>query len=205
GLLPYLRPDSTRISPKAHQHAREFITSRYGERYLPEAPPSYKSRKQAQDAHEAIRPTSMEFTPDRVARFLEPGELALYTLIWNRFIASQMAPAIYDQTAVDIPVGDYLFRANGQVLKFDGFQRVYMEGLDEKVDPQESANGESGDADRLLPPLKSGDVVKLLELKPEQHFTQPPPRFTQATLIKELEENGVGRPSTYASIMGTIL
>src|SRR5262249_49871139 len=205
GLITYMRTDSTRISPEAQRLARDFVTQRYGDRYLPEAPPVYKSRKQAQDAHEAIRPTSMEYTPERLSGFLEPAELALYTLIWNRFVASQMAPAIYDQTAVDIPIGRYLFRANGQVLKFDGFQRVYMEGLDEKSDPSETGNGESGDGDRLLPPLKPGDLLKLLDLLPEQHFTQPPPRFTQATLIKELEEKGVGRPSTYASIMGTIL
>jgi DNA topoisomerase-1 len=205
GLITYMRTDSTRISPEAQGHAREFITQRYGDRYLPDSPPVYKSRKQAQDAHEAIRPTSMAHTPDRVAKFLEPAELSLYTLIWNRFIASQMAPAIYDQTAVDIPIARYLFRANGQVLKFDGFQRVYTEGLDEKADPESTGNGEASESDRLLPPLREGDVVKLLELKPEQHFTQPPPRFTQATLIKELEEKGVGRPSTYASIMGTIL
>ncbi|MEW6267712.1 MAG: type I DNA topoisomerase [Thermodesulfobacteriota bacterium] len=205
GLITYMRTDSTRVSPEAQAHARDFVASRYGQQYLPKEPPVYRSRKQAQDAHEAIRPTSMEYTPERVERFLDPAELRLYTLIWNRFVASQMAPAVYDQTAVDIPVGEYLFRANGQVMKFDGFMRVYTEGTDEKAQERdESAEPDSAD-DRQLPPLKAGDHLKLLDLSPEQHFTQPPPRFTQATLIKELEEKGIGRPSTYASIMGTIL
>jgi DNA topoisomerase-1 len=205
GLITYMRTDSTRISPEAQGHAREFITAKYGDRYLPKEPPVYRSRKQAQDAHEAIRPTSMEYTPERVEKFLDPAELKLYTLIWNRFVASQMAAAIYDQTAVDIPLGEYLFRANGQVEKFDGFMRVYTEGVDEKAqDKDDAAEPDSAD-DRQLPPLAAGDRLKLHEIDPEQHFTQPPPRFTQATLIKELEEKGIGRPSTYASIMGTIL
>jgi DNA topoisomerase-1 len=203
GLITYMRTDSTRVSPEAQAHARDLITERYGPGYLPAEPPVYKSRKQAQDAHEAIRPTSVAYTPDRVAPFLESDELKLYTLIWNRFVASQMAPAVYDQTAVDIPIGEYLFRANGQVTKFDGFMRVYTEGIDDR-----SSDGEAGgenDDDRQLPPLAAGDVLDLLGVDPEQHFTQPPPRFNQAALIKELEENGIGRPSTYASIMGTIL
>jgi DNA topoisomerase-1 len=205
GLITYMRTDSTRVSPEAQGHAREFVTARYGEGYLPKEPPTYRSRKQAQDAHEAIRPTSMEYTPERVEPFLDPAELKLYTLIWNRFVASQMAPAIYDQTAVDIPVGEYLFRANGQVMKFDGFMRVYIEGTDEKPQERdETAEPDSAD-DRQLPVLSAGDLLKLVEVSPEQHFTQPPPRFSQATLIKELEEKGIGRPSTYASIMGTIL
>ena len=205
GLITYMRTDSTRVSPEAQGHAREYIQGKYGDRYLPKEPPVYRSRKQAQDAHEAIRPTSMEYTPERVEKFLDPAELKLYTLIWNRFVASQMSPAIYDQTAVDIPIGEYLFRANGQVEKFDGFMRVYTEGVDEKAqDKDADAEPDSAD-DRNLPPLASGDKLKLHEVTPEQHFTQPPPRFTQATLIKELEEKGIGRPSTYASIMGTIL
>jgi len=205
GLITYMRTDSTRISPDAQAHAREFITAKYGERYLPKEPPVYRSRKQAQDAHEAIRPTSMEYTPERVEKFLDPAELKLYTLIWNRFVASQMAAAIYDQTAVDIPLGEYLFRANGQVEKFDGFMRVYTEGVDEKAQEKDDAAEPDSADDRQLPPLKAGDRLKMHEITPEQHFTQPPPRFTQATLIKELEEKGIGRPSTYASIMGTIL
>jgi DNA topoisomerase I len=203
GLITYMRTDSTRVSPEAQAHARAFIAERYGDPYLPAEPPVYRSRKQAQDAHEAIRPTSMEHSPDRVAPFLEPDELKLYTLVWNRFLASQMAPAIYDQTAVDIPVGEYLFRANGQVTKFDGFIRVYTEGVDDRASDAESSA--EGDDDRQLPPLAAGDELRLHGLDHEQHFTQPPPRFNQAALIKELEENGIGRPSTYASILGTIL
>ena len=205
GLITYMRTDSTRVSPEAQNHARAHITERYGDRYLPKEAPVYRSRKQAQDAHEAIRPTSMEYSPERVAPFLEREELALYTLIWNRFIASQMAPAIYDQTAVDIPVGDVLFRANGQVMKFDGFMRVYIEGIDDKAREGEGGADAESDDERQLPRLKAGDKLRLLELLPEQHFTQPPPRFSQATLIKDMEEDGIGRPSTYASILGVIL
>jgi DNA topoisomerase-1 len=199
GLITYMRTDSTRISGEALAAARDWVKGRYGTEYLPESPNVYRSKKAAQDAHEAIRPTAMEYDPERVASYLERDELLLYTLIWNRFVASQMQPAIYDATAVDIEAGRCRFRANGQVLKFDGFIRVYTEGReDEQIDPEEEGEGQ-------LPPLTEGERVRLLELLPEQHFTQPPPRFTQATLIKELEEKGIGRPSTYASIMGTIL
>jgi len=203
GLITYMRTDSTRVSPEAQGYAREYVAEKYGDPYLPPEPPIYKSRKQAQDAHEAIRPTSMQYPPDTIAKYLEADELKLYTLIWNRFVASQMAPAIYDQTTVNIPIGEYLFRANGQVTKFDGFMRVYTEGVDEKA--AEGSEEEASDTDRQLPPLREGDVLRLHEILPEQHFTQPPPRFKQAALIKEMEEKGIGRPSTYASIMGTIL
>jgi len=201
GLITYMRTDSTRISGDAIAAARDFIGGRFGQEYVPEQPNVYRSKKDAQDAHEAIRPTSMEWPPDRVARFLDHDELALYTLIWNRFVASQMASAVYDATAVDIAAAKCRFRATGQILKFDGFIRVYTEGKD---DAQPRA-GEDDDGEGLLPSLVEGEVVKLQELLPEQHFTQPPPRFTQATLIKELEEDNIGRPSTYATIMGTIL
>ncbi len=204
GLITYMRTDSTRVSPEAQGHAREFIAEKFGDKYLPAKPPTYKSRKQAQDAHEAIRPTSMQYPPDVVAKYLEADELKLYTLIWNRFVASQMSHAIYDQTTANIPIGDYLFRANGQVTKFDGFMRVYTEGTDEKSS-DDSDDGEGAEGDRQLPPLAKGDVLQVHEILPEQHFTQPPPRFKQAALIKEMEEKGIGRPSTYASIMGTIL
>lgn len=200
GLITYMRTDSTRVSPEAQQQARSWIAARFGEQYLPEQPPVYPSKKGAQDAHEAIRPTSMEYTPERVAPFLKKDELALYTLIWNRFVASQMRPALFDQTSVDIAAGDALFRATGQVMKFDGFMRVYTEGRDD-----EARDEEEDEAERRLPPLRQGEVLRLHELVPQQHFTQPPPRFTQATLIKELEEKGIGRPSTYAAIMSTIL
>src|SRR5713101_4837822 len=193
------RLDAKARADEALAAARDYIQGRYGAPYLPESPQVYRSKKDAQDAHEAIRPTAMEYDPERVASHLDKDELALYTLIWNRFVASQMESAVYDATAVDVEAGACRFRATGQILKFDGFIRVYTEGRDdEQRDPEEEGEGQ-------LPPLVEGDRLRLLELVPEQHFTQPPPRFTQATLIKELEEKGIGRPSTYASIVGTIL
>ncbi len=199
GLITYMRTDSTRVSAEALAAVRDYIPTRYGKEYLPAEPNFYRSKKDAQDAHEAIRPTTMQWDPERLTSFLEKEELALYTLIWNRFVASQMASAVYDATSVDLQANTCRFRATGQVLKFDGFIRVYTEGQDD------AASTGDEDTEGLLPPLTEGETVKLLELVPEQHFTQPPPRFTQATLIKELEEKGIGRPSTYASIMGTIL
>jgi DNA topoisomerase-1 len=201
GLITYMRTDSTRISADAIAAVRDFVGERFGKDYVPEQPNFYRSKKDAQDAHEAIRPTAMEWTPERVAPFLQRDELLLYTLIWNRFVASQMASAVYDATAIDIEARACRFRATGQILKFDGFIRVYTEGRDDA----QPSGGEDDDAEGQLPSLTEGETVKLLELLPEQHFTQPPPRFTQATLIKELEEDNIGRPSTYASIMGTIL
>jgi DNA topoisomerase-1 len=201
GLITYMRTDSTRLSGDAIAAAREYIGTRYGADYVPEQPNVYRSKKDAQDAHEAIRPTGTQWDPERVAPFLEREELALYTLIWNRFIASQMASAVYDATAIDLEAGVCRFRATGQILKFDGFIRVYTEGRDDV-----QAQGDDEDAEEgQLPSLAEGERVTLLGLTPEQHITQPPPRFTQATLIKELEEDDIGRPSTYASIMGTIL
>ncbi|MGH7964279.1 MAG: DNA topoisomerase, partial [Candidatus Binatia bacterium] len=199
GLITYMRTDSPRISPEMTVVARTYIGDTYGDQYVPERPNVYRSAKAAQEAHEAIRPTSLDYTPERVASYLSREELNLYTLIWNRFLASQMTPALFEQTSVDITANTCIFRATGQVLRFDGFLRVYMEGRDEK------ANEEEDDDEKQLPPLNEGDHLQLLQLTPNQHFTQPPPRFTQATLIKELEEKGIGRPSTYASIMGTIL
>jgi DNA topoisomerase-1 len=203
GLITYMRTDSTRTAPEALQAVRELIGGRYGKEYLPAQPNAYASKKGAQDAHEAIRPTSMEYPPDRVASFLSKEELGLYTLIWNRFVASQMVPAVFDQTTVDIEAADTTFRATGQVMKFDGFIRVYTEGRDDE--PKKGEEDEDDESERRLPPLREGEPLRLHELTPEQHFTQPPPRFSQATLIKELEEKGIGRPSTYASIMATIL
>jgi DNA topoisomerase I len=196
GLITYMRTDSTRISNDALDAVRGYIGSRYGAEYVPEKPNVYKSKKSAQDAHEAIRPTSIDYDPERVAPYLSKEELNLYTLIWNRFVACQMAQARLEQTTVDIKAKKALFRATGQVVKFDGFIRVYTEGRDE---------ASTEDDERTLPALAEGDRLNLLALTPDQHFTQPPPRFTQATLIKELEEKGIGRPSTYASIMNTIL
>ncbi len=196
GLITYMRTDSPRVSDAALAAAREYIANRYGPQYLPQTPNLYKSAKSAQEAHEAIRPTALERDPDSVAPYLEKDALALYTLIFNRFVSSQMNPAVYDRTTVDIDAGEAVFRATGQVVKFDGFMRVYTEGMDEKSDDEEA---------ETLPAMTEGEVLKLLEFTPEQHFTQPPPRFTQATLIKELEEKGIGRPSTYAAIMTSIL
>ncbi|MFQ5916493.1 MAG: type I DNA topoisomerase [Candidatus Binatia bacterium] len=195
GLITYMRTDSTRVSTDAIQEARGFIQTQFGRGYLPGKPVVYRSKRGAQDAHEAIRPTSMEYTPERVRRFLRRDHFALYCLVWERFVASQMSPALFDQTAFDMRVGEGVFRATGQQLKFDGFMRLYSEGKDD--------DGEEKEA--MLPDLKAGDALKLLSLEPRQHFTQPPPRFTQAGLIRELEEKGIGRPSTYAGILSNIL
>jgi DNA topoisomerase-1 len=196
GLITYMRTDSVRVSEQALSEVRGYIEQRFGAQYVPDKPNYYRSAKSAQEAHEAIRPTSVGRDPESLARYLSRDELALYTLIFNRFVSSQMPPAVFDRTTVDITAGDELFRATGQVMKFDGFIRVYLEGVDEPAEDEEAAQ---------LPQLREGEVLKLLEFLPEQHFTQPPPRYTQATLIKALEENGIGRPSTYASIMSSIL
>ena len=195
GLITYMRTDSTRVSADALQEVRGFIRGKYGANYLPEKPVSYRSKKGAQDAHEAIRPTSMAHAPESVRRYLRRDAFALYSLVWDRFVASQMPPAVYDQTAFDIRVGEALFRATGQQLKFDGFMKLYIEGQDEEEEEKEAS----------LPNLDAGDALKLLGLDPRQHFTQPLPRFSQATLIKELDEDGIGRPSTYAQIISNIL
>jgi len=210
GLITYMRTDSTRISNDALNAVRQFIVGQYGKDYVPNKPNSYRSKKGAQDAHEAIRPTSLDYTPERVRRYLRRDAFQLYSLIWDRFVASQMVPAVFDQTAFEIPVREALFRATGQQIKFDGFMKVYIEGRDERA-PKENANGEddveedSQDTDGVLPDLQKGDALKLLSMDPRQHFTQPLPRYTQASLIKELDENGIGRPSTYAAIISNIL
>lgn len=204
GLITYMRTDSTRVSADALGAVRRFIEGQYGKKYVPEKPIAYRSKKGAQDAHEAIRPTSLEYAPERVRKYLRRDAFQLYSLIWARFVASQMVPALFDQTTFDIPVGESLFRATGQQLKFDGFIKVYMEGRDEKVEKDE-ADEEESDEEGTLPDLQAGDRLKLLSLKPAQHFTQPLPRFTQATLIKELDEKGIGRPSTYAAIISNVL
>ena len=195
GLITYMRTDSPRVSDQALESVRNHIEARYGKDYVPEKPNFYKSGKQAQGAHEAIRPTAVERDPESIARYLDKDALALYTLIYNRFVSSQMTQAVYDRTTVDIESADAIFRATGQVMKFDGFMRVYIEGQDDTADDEEGT----------LPLLNEGETLKLEGLDPEQHFTQPPPRYTQATLIKELEEQGIGRPSTYAAIMTSIL
>jgi DNA topoisomerase-1 len=202
GLITYMRTDSTRISDDALTEARELIGVKFGPQYIPAAPNVYKSKKDAQDAHEAVRPTSAMRAPDDVAAFLAEDQLKLYRLIWMRFIASQMNPAVFDQTTIDLSSKglsgvDYTFRATGSVMKFDGFLAVYEEGKDAKDE-------EDDELKHKLPAVAQGEELKLRALKPEQHFTEPPPRYTEATLVKKLESDGVGRPSTYASILSTI-
>jgi DNA topoisomerase-1 len=198
GLITYMRTDSTRVGKEAQDEARELILNKYGKEYVPEKPPVYASAKSAQEAHEAIRPTSVLHEPDAIKQFLQPDQYKLYKLIWNRFVASQMNPAIIDQTSVDVSAGGYTFRATGSIVKFPGFMAVYMEEKSEDEAPSEE-NGEA-----LLPPLTEGETLKLVKLDPKQHFTQPPPRFSEALLVKTLEEKGIGRPSTYAAIISTI-
>lgn len=205
GLITYMRTDSVRIEPGALGAVRDFIVLQYGKEYIPAEPNVYKSKKSAQEAHEAIRPTSLEFSPDRIQHYLEKDEFRLYQLVWNRFVASQMNPAIYDQTAVDVLAKDkqghdQRFRATGSVLKFAGFTAVYMEGSE---DAEKAADAESEHALKL-PAIQVGDLVTREKIDPSQHFTQPPPRFTDASLIRDLEEKGIGRPSTYASILSNI-
>jgi DNA topoisomerase-1 len=202
GLITYMRTDSTRISGEAVEEVRAHIQARYGVEYLPENPRFYKTKKKAQDAHEAIRPTYFDHTPEKVKKHLSRDQHRLYTLIWNRFVACQMAHAVIDQTRVEITALRYLFAATGSVVRFQGFMAVYTEGIDETEAEKEEAEKE--DAEKRLPELNEGEVLKLLALTPGQHFTQPPPRFTEASLVKELEENGIGRPSTYAAILSTI-
>ncbi len=202
GLITYMRTDSTRVSNDALDEVRTMITDRYGAEYRPEKPNVYKSKKGAQDAHEAIRPTSAMRSPDQVEKFLEEDALKVYRLIWMRFVASQMSPAVFDSTTIDVATtgkdkNAYLFRATGSVPKFDGFLKVYEEGKDAKDEDDEEAKAK-------LPAVTEGEALKFKSIDPEQHFTEPPPRFTEATLVKELEASGVGRPSTYASILSTI-
>src|SRR5436190_2500485 len=196
GLITYMRTDSIRVSETALGELRGFIQGQYGENYLPEKAVHYRSKKDAQDAHEAIRPTDVTRTPDSLASYLKPEELKLYRLIWQRFVASQMMPALFDQTTIDIKAGRFVFRATGSVQKFDGFLKVYQEGRDEKSEDEED--------ERTLPLVKKGETLALNQIAPEQHFTEPPARYTEATLVKALEEKGIGRPSTYASIMSVI-
>ncbi|MDT4897840.1 MAG: topoisomerase [Acidobacteriota bacterium] len=198
GLITYMRTDSTRVSDAALNEVREFVGAQYGDAYLPEKPVHYRSKKGAQDAHEAIRPTDVTRTPDAVAKYLNKEEQKLYRLIWQRFVASQMTAAIFDQTTIDIVAGRFIFRATGSVQKFDGFLKVYQEGRDEKTEDDE-------EQERKLPLVEKGEALKLNAVTPDQHFTEPPPRYTEATLVKALEEKGIGRPSTYAAIMTTIL
>jgi DNA topoisomerase I len=202
GLITYMRTDSTRVSDDALRDVRHYIGDRYGKQFLPESAVIYKSKKDAQDAHEAIRPTSMAYTPEVVEKHLAEDEMKLYRLIWNRFVASQMMPALYDQTTIDVSAKgksgvDYLFRATGSVPKFDGFLKIYQEGKDQTDEDDEELK-------HRLPAVTEGETLRFRAIRPEQHFTEPPPRYNEATLVKRLEADGVGRPSTYASILSTI-
>jgi DNA topoisomerase-1 len=204
GLITYMRTDSVRIADEALDQVRKFIGEKYGDDYLPKAPKVYKTKKSAQDAHESIRPSAVEHEPKAIKEHMEKDLYRLYDLIWSRFVSCQMVPAVLDTTAFDIHSGKYIFRANGSIIKFHGFMKVYVEDTDENTDDDKKPATTAKDGDRILPPLEKGEELKLLNILPEQHFTQPPARFTEAMLVKSLEEKGVGRPSTYASIISVI-
>ncbi len=197
GHITYMRTDSVRIAKEAKAAVRKYITDNFGKEFLPESPIAYKKKKQAQDAHEAIRPTQATNSPDKIEAELSPDEQKLYDLIWKRFVACQMMPAIFDQTSVDITAKEYKFRSTGSVLKFEGFIKVYIESEDE-----DEKEGKEQYSD--LPQLSQDEILELLKLDPAQHFTQPPPRYNEASLVKELEKRGIGRPSTYAPIISTV-
>jgi DNA topoisomerase-1 len=214
GLITYMRTDSVRLSAEAVDAVRTHIADTYGKDYLPESPHFYRTKqKAAQEAHEAVRPTSLDWTPARAAPFFEAmGErdmLRLYELVWNRFVACQMVPAVYDQTTADVAAGRATFRATGSVLKFAGYLAVYGARPPEEeagAEPEKAENGEPREKgeERALPPLEAGMELRLVALDPQQHFTQPPPRFNESSLVKEMEERGIGRPSTYAAILDVI-
>jgi len=202
-LITYMRTDSVNVSNDALAQVREFIPEKFGSSYLPEKPNFYKSKKDAQEAHEAVRPTDVSRTPEDVRKYLDDDLFKLYQLIWQRFVASQMLPAVFDQTTIDISAGDYTFRATGSVQKFDGYLRVYQlpAANSDREDDEKDDEGEG----KTLPRVTEGQILRLDEIRPEQHFTEPPPRFNDATLVKELEEDGIGRPSTYANIISTLV
>ena len=193
GLITYMRTDSTRVSGEALDAVRRFIDATFGDKFVPKSPHRYKSPKGAQEAHEAIRPTDVNRRPEDVRRFLKKDELALYELIWRRFVASQMAPALFQLTTVDVAAGDYLFRATASMMTFPGFTVLYQEAAEEE------------EHEAKLPPVKQGESLELIDFDPQQHFTKPPPRYTEASLIKELEVQGIGRPSTYATILSNLV
>jgi DNA topoisomerase-1 len=202
-LITYMRTDSVNVSNDALIQVRELIPERFGSNYLPEKPNYYKSKKDAQEAHEAVRPTDAMRAPEDVRKYLDEDLFKLYQLIWQRFVASQMLPAIFGQTTIDISAGDYTFRATGTVQKFDGYLRVYQmpAAVADREDDEKDDEGEG----RSLPQVEEGQILRLDKIRPDQHFTEPPPRFNDATLVKELEEDGIGRPSTYASIISTLV
>ncbi len=202
-LITYMRTDSVNVSQDALAQVRELIPERFGSNYLPEKPNYYKSKKDAQEAHEAVRPTEVSRAPEDVRKYLDDDLFKLYQLIWQRFVASQMLPAVFDQTSIAISAGDYTFRATGSVQKFDGYLRVYQMPVAnaDRDDDEKSDEGEGN----ALPRVTEGQILRLDTIRPEQHFTEPPPRYTEATLVKDLEEKGIGRPSTYAAIISTIV
>ncbi len=199
GLITYMRTDSTKFSVEATDAIRDYIINRYGDKFCPKEPNVYKSKKSAQEAHESIRPTDVSIVPSEIKEYLEKDMFRLYELIWSRSVSCQMVPAILDTTTFDIKAGQYLFRSNGSIVKFSGFMQVYVESGDDEAAEKDIKQG-----DKILPELNKGEKLKLLEIDPEQHFTQPPPRFSEAMLVKKLEEEGVGRPSTYAAIISVI-
>lgn len=209
GLITYMRTDSTRVAEDALAEVRAHIAAQFGAEFLPDRPNTFRARADAQDAHEAIRPTSVARDPESLRPFLTPDQHALYRLIWNRFVASQMLPAVFEDTAVDITAGSCVFRVRGSVPRFSGWMAVYGGAGTESADNGTTAGSGSAETDDeavsgVLPPLEEGQQLELRALRPEQRFTQPPPRYSEATLVKELEENGIGRPSTYASILATL-
>jgi DNA topoisomerase I len=200
GLITYMRTDSTRVSPTAAEAARDYLKTLFGKDYLPAAPMLYtdSKSKSAQDAHEAVRPTDPARRPEHIRKYLKEDQFKLYQLVWQRFMASQMTPAVFDTTTVDFDVGRYLFRATGSVIKFDGFLKLYKES-------REEGEGKALEDEQALPKIEKGESVPVKEIVPSQHFTEPPPRFSEASLVKELERLGIGRPSTYASIISTLV
>jgi len=198
GLITYMRTDSTRLSKESQEDARKYIAENIGKDYVPAKPPFYKSKKSSQDAHEAVRPTYVKYTPEYLKSFLSRDQFRLYQLVWKRFLSSQMSNAKVSQTSVDIKAANCLFRASGSVIKFAGFMSLYLEGKDDESDDADSKG-------KLLPAIREGEELLLNKLEPKQHFTQPPPRYSESTLIKALEDKAIGRPSTYAAIISTIL
>jgi DNA topoisomerase-1 len=201
GLITYMRTDSTRLGEDAVADAREYIAASFGKNFLPAKPNIYRTKKSAQDAHEAIRPTDTNNTPEKMAGLIDKDMLALYSLIWKRFVACQMAPAQFDQTSITVTAGKYDLKATGSIMRFHGFMKLYVESTDDIPGEKSAAADE---ADLTLPDIREGEKLSLKEIIPNQHFTQPPPHYTEATLVKALEDNGVGRPSTYAAIISTI-
>jgi DNA topoisomerase-1 len=204
GLITYMRTDSTRISSEAQAEAAEFVRERFGAEYAPASPNVYRNKKGAQDAHEAVRPTAVTRDPEQLRSVLDRDLYQLYAMIWKRFVASQMTPAVLEQTRVDVAAGEGVFRATGAVMLFPGFTTVYTETAERGADATPSKSEDDEAEDRHLPALSEGQLLRVHDIVPRQHFTQPPPRFTESLLIKEMEERGIGRPSTYASIISTI-